>query len=110
MDALKRDGRIAGSSALLAAAGVLPDPLKDRAARMASSPRLYNLIVSNVPGPRTPLYACGSRVRSIHPVVPIPDRHALSIGVLTCRAQAAHFLLLRGPAGASACRGFGDRD
>ena len=90
MDALKRDGRIAGSSALLAAAGVLPDPLKDRAARMASSPRLYNLIVSNVPGPRTPLYACGSRVRSIHPVVPIPDRHALSIGVLTYD-QAAHF-------------------
>jgi diacylglycerol O-acyltransferase / wax synthase len=90
MGALKHDGRIPGSSALLAAAGVLPDPLKTRAARMASSPRLYNLIVSNVPGPRTPLYACGSRVRSIHPVVPIPDRHALSIGVLTYD-QAAHF-------------------
>jgi WS/DGAT/MGAT family acyltransferase len=83
MDALKRDGRIAGSTTLLAAAAALPEPLKDRAARIAASPRLYNLVVSNVAGPRVPLYACGARVRSIHPVIPIPDRHALSIGVLT---------------------------
>jgi WS/DGAT/MGAT family acyltransferase len=96
MEALKRDGRIAGSSVLLAAAGALPELLKDRAARIASSPRLYNLVVSNVPGPRTTLYSCGARVRSIHPVIPIPDRHALSIGVLTYD-DAAHFTCYADP-------------
>ena len=47
------------------------------------SPRLYNLTVSNVPGPRMALYAGGAKVRSIYPVIPIPQRHALSIGVLS---------------------------
>jgi hypothetical protein len=68
---------------LLRSLGALPAPLKAPAARLAASPRLYNLTVSNVPGPRVALYVAGARVRSIHPVIPIPDRHALSIGVLT---------------------------
>lgn len=90
MDELKGSGKIAGTSALLQGLGALPEPLKDRAARLAASPRLYNLTISNVPGPRIPLYAAGARVRSIVPVIPVPDRHALSIGVLTYDGQA-HF-------------------
>jgi diacylglycerol O-acyltransferase len=50
---------------------------------MAASPRLYNVTVSNVPGPRVPLFLAGGRVRSILPVIPIPDRHALAVGALT---------------------------
>jgi WS/DGAT/MGAT family acyltransferase len=93
---LKSSGRIAGSSMLLQGLGALPEPLKDRAARLAASPRLYNLTVSNVPGPRMPLYAAGGRVRSIFPVIPIPDRHALAIGVLTYDGRA-HFALYADP-------------
>ena len=96
MNALKNDGRIEGSTILLSAAGILPEPLKDRAARFAASPRLYNLIVSNVPGPRAALYACGAKVESIHPVIPTPDLHALSIGVLTYNG-AAHFSFYADP-------------
>ena len=83
MRALKDDGRIAGSEHLLKAVGFLPGPLQGQAARLAASPRLYNVTVSNVPGPRVPLYLAGGRVRSILPVIPIPDRHALAIGALT---------------------------
>ena len=83
MSDLKSSGRIAGSARLLETLGVLPEPLKERAARLAVSPRLYNLTISNVPGPRMTLYAAGAEVRSIFPVIPIPDRHALAIGVLT---------------------------
>ena len=93
---LKTSGRIAGSTMLLQGLGALPEPLKDRAARLAASPRLYNLTVSNVPGPRMPLYAAGGRVRSIFPVIPIPDRHALAIGVLTYDGRA-HFALYADP-------------
>lgn len=80
---LKESGRVAGTEILLSSVGSLPEPLKRRAARLAASPRLYNLTVSNVPGPRVPLYAAGARVRTIYPVIPIPEDHALSIGVLS---------------------------
>jgi WS/DGAT/MGAT family acyltransferase len=87
---LKRSGRIAGSEAILRGAGQLPGFLKERAARMAASPRLYNVTVSNVPGPRMSLYAAGNEVESIYPVIPITDGHTLAIGVLTYR-DAVHF-------------------
>ena len=93
---LKQSGRVAGSDMLLRSLGALPGPLKTPAARLAASPRLYNLTVSNVPGPRVPLYVAGARVRSISPVIPIPDRHALSIGVLTY-GETAHFTAYTDP-------------
>src|SRR4051794_17248315 len=80
---LKRSGRVGGTELLMRGLSPLPGPLKDRAVKLTSSPRLYNLTVSNVPGPRTPLYAAGAQVREIHPVIPIPEGHALSLGVLT---------------------------
>jgi len=87
---LKRSGRIAGSDALLRSVGQLPGFLKERAARLAASPRMYNLAVSNVPGPRLPLFAAGAEVESIYPVIPISDGHALAIGALTYR-DSIHF-------------------
>lgn len=80
---LKSSGRVAGSEAILRGAGQLPGFLKERAARMAASPRMYNVTVSNVPGPRVPLYAAGAEVEAIYPVIPITEGHALAVGVLT---------------------------
>lgn len=87
---LKSSGRVAGSDALLRSMVQLPGFLKERAARLAASPRMYNLAVSNVPGPMVPLYAAGAMVDSIHPVIPISDGHAIAIGVLTYR-ESLHF-------------------
>jgi hypothetical protein len=87
---LKRSGRIAGSDALLRSMVQLPGFLKERAARLAASPRMYNLAVSNVPGPRVSLYAAGAEVEAIYPVIPNSDGHAIAIGVLTYR-DALHF-------------------
>jgi WS/DGAT/MGAT family acyltransferase len=96
MGELKTSGRIAGSASLLQGLGVLPEPVKERAARLAVSPRLYNLTISNVPGPRVALHVAGARVQSIYPVIPIPDRHALALGVLTYDGHA-HFGLYADP-------------
>jgi WS/DGAT/MGAT family acyltransferase len=93
---LKSSGRVAGTDVLLRSAGALPEPLKRRAARLVASPRLYNLTISNVPGPRFPLFAAGARVRTIYPVIPIPDGHALSIGVLTYD-DSVHFAAYADP-------------
>jgi hypothetical protein len=62
---------------------MLPGPIKSIATRVASSSRTFNLTVSNVPGPRVPLYAAGGEVASIFPVIPLAGSHALAIGVLT---------------------------
>ncbi|MEA2352695.1 MAG: diacylglycerol O-acyltransferase / wax synthase [Thermoleophilaceae bacterium] len=93
---LKTSGRVAGSDLLLRSLGALPEPLQTSAARLAASPRLYNLTISNVPGPRVPLYVGGARVRSTYPVIPIPDRHALAVGILTYD-DAAHFAAYADP-------------
>jgi diacylglycerol O-acyltransferase / wax synthase len=61
----------------------LPAPLRAQIARAAASPRVYNLVISNVKGPPVPLFAAGALVREIYPVIPLSDGHALSLGVLT---------------------------
>ena len=83
--AFKTSGRPAGTGAMLGAIGLLPDPLKNQAARMASSPRVFNLTVSNIPGPRFPVYMLGAELSEAYPVVPLAEQHALSIGMFSYR-------------------------
>lgn len=83
--AAKRSGRASGMEVVLKAAGALPDLLKDRAARVAASARTYNLTVSSIPGPTSPLYVLGGELSEAYPVVPLADNHALSIGVFGYR-------------------------
>jgi diacylglycerol O-acyltransferase / wax synthase len=52
-------------------------------ARLSSmvSRRLHNVVVTNVPGPQTSLYADGARMVSTYPVIPLGAGQALSIGL-----------------------------
>jgi diacylglycerol O-acyltransferase / wax synthase len=81
----KRSGRAAGTAAVLSMLGALPPMLKDTAARLAASPRMYNLTVSNIPGPPTPVYMLGAELREAYPVVPVAEGHSLSIGMFSYR-------------------------
>lgn len=81
--ALRDSERARGREAIMQGVGLLPGPVKSLATRVASSSRTFNLTVSNVPGPRVPLYAAGGEVRSIFPVIPLAGSHALAVGVLT---------------------------
>ncbi len=81
----KQSGRAAGTGAMLGALGLLPDPVKNRAARLASSSRVFNLTVSNIPGPRFPLYMLGAELSEAYPVVPIAEQHSLAIGMFSYR-------------------------
>lgn len=94
--AFKDSGRPAGTEMLLAGIGRLPVPVQARAARIAGSSRVYNLTVSNVPGPRVPVYMLGCELLEAYPVVPLSDDHALSIGIFTYR-EHAHFGLYADP-------------
>ncbi len=83
----KAEQRASGGEALLNALGVLPEPLKDRAAKLAAHPRMYNLTVSNVPGPRIPVYLLGCELQQAAPVIPLPEKHALAIGIFSYRDE-----------------------
>ena len=76
-------GRAAGGSAVMGALGHMPEPIKQGAARIAASPRMYNLTVSNIPGPRLPVYLLGAPLVDAFPVVPLSDGHALSVGMFS---------------------------
>jgi diacylglycerol O-acyltransferase len=45
-------------------------------------------VVSNIPGPREPLYMKGCELDEAYPIVPLADRHAVSIGVTTIKDGA----------------------
>jgi diacylglycerol O-acyltransferase / wax synthase len=59
----------------------VPMPVQSAVSRFVASPRSFNLVVSNIPGLRDRLYLRGCELKEAYPVVPLADRHALSIGV-----------------------------
>ncbi len=73
-------------------AGFAPPTLHSLGARVASSlsRRLFNLVVTNVPGPQHPLFLDGSRLLASHPVVPLARGQALAIG-LTSYDGGVHY-------------------
>jgi WS/DGAT/MGAT family acyltransferase len=84
----KGDGEPEGMDGALEAVGYLPQPVRDAVSHALSSPLVFNLTVSNIPGPAEPMFMLGCELEEAYPVVPIPDGHALSIGVTTIRDQA----------------------
>ena len=46
-------------------------------------PPIFNLLISNVPGPQTPLYAGGAKLVGCYPIGPLIDRIALNVSVLS---------------------------
>jgi diacylglycerol O-acyltransferase / wax synthase len=85
---LKRAGKPEGADDVVRSLGFAPSPVQRVVSRLISSPRTFNLTVSNIPGPREPLYMLGCPLAEVYPVVPIPERHALSIGVTTVGEDA----------------------
>jgi len=79
----KASGHSAPVAGLVEALGLLPRRGRELAARLALRLAAFNVIVSNVPGPEVPLYLMGRRVVAIHPAVPVPDGHGLTIGALS---------------------------
>jgi len=81
---LKESDNARAASLLIEATGWAPPTINRLLARGMARPLIFNLVVSNVPGPQQPLYLLGRRIKEIYPFVPLsPQNHALSIGVLS---------------------------
>jgi diacylglycerol O-acyltransferase / wax synthase len=76
-------GQSVGADTLVRIGGFAPPTLHALGARAASgiSKRIFNLVVTNVPGPQFPLYAAGARMLEMFPVVPLAKGQALAIGL-----------------------------
>jgi diacylglycerol O-acyltransferase / wax synthase len=84
----KRAGEPQGGDSVLKAVGYAPHAIQSLVSRLVASPRAFNLTVSNIPGPREPLYMKGCELQEAYPIVPIADRHAVSIGITTIKEGA----------------------
>jgi diacylglycerol O-acyltransferase / wax synthase len=84
----KRAGEPQGGDSVLKAVGYAPHAIQSLISRLVASPRAFNLTVSNIPGPREPLYMKGCELQEAYPIVPIADRHAVSIGITTIKEGA----------------------
>ena len=60
--------------------------LSVRAARGLSR-RLFNLVVTNVPGPQFALYVLGRELQAIFPMVPLAQNTALGIAIMSYNGQ-----------------------
>ncbi len=80
MRGIASHGQSVGADSLIALTGFAPPTLHALGARAARglSRRLFNLVVTNVPGPQVPLYAAGSRMLEVFPVVPLARGQGLS--------------------------------
>jgi len=88
--ARKEAGDPRGADSVLRALGFAPRVVQQLAAHAAASSRAYNLTISNIPGPPETVWMRGCLLEAAHPVIPLSDRHALSIG-LTTVGDGAHF-------------------
>jgi WS/DGAT/MGAT family acyltransferase len=88
MVACKAGGEPQGGDLLLGALEYAPRPLQHLAAHLVASPRTFNLVVSNIPGPPLPLYMRGCRLEEAYPVVPLADNHGVAIGMTSIAGEA----------------------
>ena len=83
MAAHKASAEAVGADALVQLAGFAPPTMALLGARAASAMtrQLFNVVVTNVPGPQFALYAAGAQMMQMYPVVPLAKGQAVAIGL-----------------------------
>jgi len=79
----KETGRAVAANRLAGIAGFAPTTFHAIGSRVAAAEvrRDFQISITNVPGPQSPLYAAGARMVRTFPIPPLLPQHALAIGV-----------------------------
>jgi WS/DGAT/MGAT family acyltransferase len=93
MDGLKESKQALGAEVIAGAQNFAPPTILAQASRLNFSTRLFNLIVTNVPGPQFPLYVLGREMLRAIPVAFLPENHALAIAIMSYNGQLNFGLL-----------------
>jgi WS/DGAT/MGAT family acyltransferase len=83
MKGVKENGSAVGAHALSRLGDFAPPTLLAQAARLQAVTRMFNLVVTNVPGPQFPLYLLGKRMLRCFPQVPLAAQQAVGIALLS---------------------------
>ena len=93
MDGLKESKQALGAEVISGAQNFAPPTILAQASRLNFSTRLFNLIVTNVPGPQFPLYVLGREMLQAIPVAFLPENHAMAIAIMSYNGQMNFGLL-----------------
>jgi diacylglycerol O-acyltransferase len=93
MDGLKESRQLLAASAIASLQGFAPPTLHAQASRMNFSGRLFNLLVTNVPGPQFPLYVLGRKLSEIFPIPFLAGERALAIAIMSYDGKVGFGLL-----------------
>jgi diacylglycerol O-acyltransferase / wax synthase len=84
MEEAKDSSAVRAGALIVGATGLAPPIVSSLAVRAMSGPRLFNLVVSNVPGPQSEFFVSGVPLLEAYPAVPLnPRNQALSVGILS---------------------------
>jgi diacylglycerol O-acyltransferase len=93
MGELKESKQALGAEVIAALNDFAPPTLLAQASRLNFSTRLFNLIVTNVPGPQFPLYLLGREMQEIVPIAFLPEHHALAVAIMSYNGKVDFGLL-----------------
>jgi diacylglycerol O-acyltransferase len=80
---LKASGAAEGVTTMLDLAALAPPAVHAAIARSLYATRLFNVTITNVPGPQMQLYAFGAPLREVHPIVPLAAEHAVGVAIFS---------------------------
>jgi diacylglycerol O-acyltransferase len=83
MDGLKESKQAVGAATLARVNNLAPPTVLAQASRLNFSTRLFNLLVTNIPGPQFPLYVLGRKLNDLFPIAFLPDHHALAVAIMS---------------------------
>jgi WS/DGAT/MGAT family acyltransferase len=90
---LKESKQAVGAATLVAMNDRLPPTVLAQASRLQFSTRLFNLLVTNVPGPQVPLYILGHKVQDMFPLAFLPENNALAVAIVSYDGRVEYGLL-----------------
>jgi diacylglycerol O-acyltransferase / wax synthase len=93
MDGLKESKQAVGAEVMASVQNFAPPTVLAQASRLNFSTRLFNLIVTNVPGPQFPLYVRGRELLDVFPVAFLPRNHALAVAIMSYNGRMSFGLL-----------------
>ena len=83
MAGLKESGQALGAQVLTDLTGYAPPTVMAQASRLMGRQRMFNLVVTNVPGPQIPLYLMGRRAIDPFPMVPLAKGQGLGVAIMS---------------------------
>jgi hypothetical protein len=93
MDGLKESKQAVGAEVMAGVQNFAPPTILAQASRLNFSTRLFNVIVTNVPGPQFPLYVLGRELQDLFPIAFLPENHALAIAIMSYNGRLNFGLL-----------------